>query len=78
MNPQVIYGQLNKSACEEMYERLGSYYRKIVSSDNTHKVSQQFAESLARETDIRFAEHQRLHEQFWPANSQDYLKANTN
>lgn len=73
MNPQTMYWQLNRAAFDDMWDRLGSYYRKIVSRDNTHKVSLQFAESLKRETEIRFLEWQKLQEPFWPTSAENYL-----
>ena len=74
MNPQTIYWEIHKEAFNFMWDRLSSYYRKLIARDSQHRVSVQFAESLNRETEIRFGEWQRLQESFWPTSSADYLK----
>ena len=73
MNPQSIYGDIEREVINSLWENMPYKYKKIVAADAEHQTSifREFCGHVKRDTSYRFEKWASA--QTEPANSNEYL-----
>ena len=75
MNPQTVFGEIEKDVFTSLWDNMPDKYRKIVAADAEHQTSifREFCGHVERDTAYRFEKWASAHPD--PANSNEYLES---